>query len=52
MLENSAETAYASQARSVARRLESADNPRTASAPDVVARKIVTAATTRKPRAR
>ena len=52
MLENSAETAYASQARSVARRLESADNPRTASAPDVVARKIVTAATTRNPRAR
>ena len=52
MLENSGETAYASQARSVARRLESADNPRTASAPDVVARKIVTAATTRNPRAR
>ena len=52
MLQNSAETAYASQARSVARRLESADNPRTASGPDVVARKIVTAATTRNPRAR
>ena len=34
------------------RRLESADSPRTASGPDVVARKIVTAATTRNPRAR
>lgn len=44
MLKNFAETAYASQARSVARRVESADNPRTASGPDVIARKIVTAA--------
>ncbi len=52
MVKNSAATAYAGQARSVARLLETADSPRTASGPDVVARKIVHAATTRNPRAR
>jgi NAD(P)-dependent dehydrogenase (short-subunit alcohol dehydrogenase family) len=52
MLQNSADTAYASQAQSVFRRLEAADSPRMSSGPEVVARKIVAAATTRNPRAR
>jgi NAD(P)-dependent dehydrogenase (short-subunit alcohol dehydrogenase family) len=52
MLKNSAGTAYASQAESVFRRLESADSPRLSSGPEVVARKIVAAATARNPRAR
>jgi hypothetical protein len=52
MLENSAGTAYAGQARSVAKMLETADHPRLASGPDVVARKIVQVATARNPRAR
>ncbi len=52
MLKNSADSAYASQARSVVRRLETADSPRTSSGPEVVARKIVRAATTARPRAR
>lgn len=52
MLQNSADTAYASQAQSVFRRLETADSPRMSSAPEVVARKIVAAATARNPRAR
>jgi NAD(P)-dependent dehydrogenase (short-subunit alcohol dehydrogenase family) len=52
MLQNSADTAYASQAQSVFRTLEAADSPRMSSGPEVVARKIVAAATTRNPRAR
>jgi NAD(P)-dependent dehydrogenase (short-subunit alcohol dehydrogenase family) len=52
MLKNSAGTAYANQAKSVARLLETADSPRTASGPDVVARKIVQAVTAKNPRAR
>jgi len=52
MLENSADTAYARQARSVARRLETADSPRTSSGPEVVAKKIVRVATAASPRAR
>ncbi len=52
MLAASAGTAYAGQARSVAQRLESADGPRTSSGPEVVASKILTAATAERPRAR
>jgi NAD(P)-dependent dehydrogenase (short-subunit alcohol dehydrogenase family) len=52
MLKASAGTAYASQATSVARMLETADNSRASSGPDVVARKIVKVATARHPRAR
>jgi short-subunit dehydrogenase len=52
MLRSSADTAYAGQARSVARMLETADNSRASSGPQVVARKIVKAATARNPRAR
>jgi NAD(P)-dependent dehydrogenase (short-subunit alcohol dehydrogenase family) len=52
MLQTSAGTAYAEQARSVARMLQTADRPLTSSPPEVVARKIVKAATVRHPRAR
>jgi NAD(P)-dependent dehydrogenase (short-subunit alcohol dehydrogenase family) len=52
MLKASAGTAYAQQSESVARVLEAADRPRRGTEPDVVARKIVRAATVRHPRAR
>jgi len=52
MLKASAGTAYASQAKSVARMLETADNSPASSGPGVVARKIVKVATARNPRAR
>ena len=52
MVKNSAGTAYADQAAAVARVLQAADTPRTSSGPDVVAKKIYHAATTRRPHAR
>jgi short-subunit dehydrogenase len=52
LLASSAGTAYAGQARSVARMLEIADGRLTASSPGVVARKIVKVAQARHPRAR
>lgn len=48
----SAGTAYAEHAKTVARVLERFDEPQRSSTPDVVARKIVHAATTRRPKAR
>jgi NAD(P)-dependent dehydrogenase (short-subunit alcohol dehydrogenase family) len=52
MLKTSADTAYASQAASVGRMLQTADNPLTSSGPEVVARKIIKAATAKHPWAR
>jgi NAD(P)-dependent dehydrogenase (short-subunit alcohol dehydrogenase family) len=52
MLEQSADGPYGAMARSVAATLTRADDPRTGTTPDVVARKIVRAATVRRPRAR
>ena len=52
MLASSAGTAYEEQARSVARTLTAADDPRTGTRPDAVAEVIVRAATARRPRAR
>jgi NAD(P)-dependent dehydrogenase (short-subunit alcohol dehydrogenase family) len=52
LLANSAGTAYAGQAQSVARMLKKADSRLTASPPGVVARKIVRVARVRHPRAR
>lgn len=52
MLASSAGTAYEEQARSVARTLTAADDPRTGTRPEAVAEVIVRAATARRPRAR
>ncbi len=52
MLKASADTAYSGLAKSVARMLETAESPHASSGPEVVARKIVRAATVRSPRAR
>lgn len=52
LVERSAGTAYADQARSVTKVLERADRPGMGSKPDVVARKIVKAATSGRPAAR
>ena len=52
MLASSAGTPYETQARSVARTLTAADDPRTGSRPDAVAQVILRAATARRPRAR
>lgn len=52
MLEQSAAGPYGAMARSVAATLTRADDPRTGTTPDVVARKIVRSATVRRPRAR
>ncbi|WP_245643276.1 oxidoreductase [Sanguibacter suarezii] len=52
MLASSAGTAYEGQARSVARTLTAADDPRTGTRPGVVAQVIRRAATARRPRAR
>ncbi len=52
LVEVSRGTAYEDQAERVRSRMEKADQPRSSSGPDVVARKIVKAATTERPRAR
>jgi NAD(P)-dependent dehydrogenase (short-subunit alcohol dehydrogenase family) len=52
LVEVSKGTAYEQQAEGVRRRMEKADQPRTASGPDVVAKKIVKAATTSRPKPR
>ncbi|MGH3331359.1 MAG: oxidoreductase [Nocardioidaceae bacterium] len=52
LVEQSAGTAYADQAKSVTKVLERFDSPPNASEPDVVAKKIVKAATTNRPAAR
>jgi NAD(P)-dependent dehydrogenase (short-subunit alcohol dehydrogenase family) len=52
LAETSRGTAYEAQAERVARRLASGDHPAMSSTPDVVAEKIVKAATTAHPRAR
>jgi NAD(P)-dependent dehydrogenase (short-subunit alcohol dehydrogenase family) len=52
LVEASAGTAYQDQAEKVRSRMEKADQPRTSSEPDVVARKIVKAATTARPKPR
>jgi NAD(P)-dependent dehydrogenase (short-subunit alcohol dehydrogenase family) len=52
LVEVSAGTAYQDQAEKVRSRMEKADQPRTSSEPDVVARKIVKAATTARPKPR
>lgn len=52
LVETSRGTAYEQQAEAVRRRMEKADQPRTASGPEVVARKIVKAATAARPRPR
>jgi NAD(P)-dependent dehydrogenase (short-subunit alcohol dehydrogenase family) len=52
MVANSADGVYAGQARAVAQVLETYDTSRTSSGPEVVARKILLAATTRRPHAR
>lgn len=52
MLASSAGTAYEEQARSVARTLTAADDPRTGTRPEAVAQVIMRAATARRPRAR
>jgi NAD(P)-dependent dehydrogenase (short-subunit alcohol dehydrogenase family) len=52
LVEASAGTAYEDQAERVRARMEKADQPATSSGPDVVARKIVKAATTARPKPR
>ncbi|HET7431615.1 MAG TPA: oxidoreductase [Nocardioides sp.] len=52
LVETSAGTAYEQQAEAVRARMESGDRPMLSSGPDVVAKKIVKAATTAHPRAR
>jgi NAD(P)-dependent dehydrogenase (short-subunit alcohol dehydrogenase family) len=52
LVENSAGTAYEAQAEGVRARMESGDAPMLSSEPDVVARKIARAATTRRPSTR
>jgi NAD(P)-dependent dehydrogenase (short-subunit alcohol dehydrogenase family) len=52
LVEVSRGTAYEDQAEKVRSRMEKADHPGTSSGPDVVARKIVKAATTGRPKAR
>jgi NAD(P)-dependent dehydrogenase (short-subunit alcohol dehydrogenase family) len=52
LVENSAGTAYEEQAEAVRARMESGDGPMLSSGPDVVGRKIVKAATARRPRTR
>lgn len=52
LLARSADGPYGDQARSVAATLTRADDPRTGTKPDVVARTIVRAATARRPRTR
>jgi NAD(P)-dependent dehydrogenase (short-subunit alcohol dehydrogenase family) len=52
LVESSAGTPYEKQAEGVRARMESGDRPGLSSGPDVVARRIVTAATARRPRAR
>jgi hypothetical protein len=52
LVETSRGTAYENQAEKVRARMEKADGPRTASGPDVVAKKIVKAATVAHPKAR
>jgi NAD(P)-dependent dehydrogenase (short-subunit alcohol dehydrogenase family) len=52
LVEASAGTPYESQAEGVRSRMEAGDRPRLSSGPDVVARKIVKAATAGRPRAR
>lgn len=52
MLARSSDGPYADQARTVAATLTRADDPRTGTTPDVVARTIVRAATARRPRTR
>lgn len=52
MLASSKGTPYEGQARSVARTLTAADDPRTGTRPDAVAQVILRAATVRRPRAR
>ncbi len=52
LVEVSRGTAYEDQAEKVRARMEKADQPMTSSGPEVVAQKIVTAATTSRPRAR
>jgi NAD(P)-dependent dehydrogenase (short-subunit alcohol dehydrogenase family) len=52
LVESSRGTAYQRQAEAVAARMESGEDPMVSSSPDVVAKKIATAATTRRPRTR
>jgi NAD(P)-dependent dehydrogenase (short-subunit alcohol dehydrogenase family) len=52
LVERSAGGVYDASARHAARMMESVDNPRLSSGPDVVAKKIVKAATARRPRSR
>ncbi|MGA8246289.1 MAG: oxidoreductase [Nocardioides sp.] len=52
LVETSRGGAYEERAEAVRRRMEKADSPRTASGPEVVAKKIVKAATTAHPRGR
>jgi NAD(P)-dependent dehydrogenase (short-subunit alcohol dehydrogenase family) len=52
LVENSAGTAYEAQAEGVRARMESGDDPMVSSGPDVVAKAIAKAATTRRPRTR
>ena len=52
LVETSRGGAYEKRAEAVRRRMEKADGPRTASSPDVVAKKILKAATVAHPRAR
>jgi NAD(P)-dependent dehydrogenase (short-subunit alcohol dehydrogenase family) len=52
LVEQSAGGAYAGSAKHAARMMESVDNPWLSSGPDVVAKKIVRAATSRRPRSR
>jgi NAD(P)-dependent dehydrogenase (short-subunit alcohol dehydrogenase family) len=52
LVERSAGGVYAASARNAARVMASVDNPRASSGPDVVAKKIVKAATARRPHSR
>jgi NAD(P)-dependent dehydrogenase (short-subunit alcohol dehydrogenase family) len=52
LVESSRGTAYERQARAVAARMESGEGPLLSSGPDLVARRIAKAATTRRPRTR